>query len=200
MSKTSDFLDEKKFLIEQVKNLTKRLGFVQEHAESYINEYFQNVIVDIDLRREVLKAKIDKYSDKVIKSVKKTQLDCIKASKETNEITEKIAKSKAELDKFIKEIETFMDCKKTSTGNIFFEKSFRLFKSLFFFSFFSGLCINLTEEVDEKFLRLRRELNGDITKYKELLTKNMVFFNHEISVQKIFGEFLMAVQPKNVIR
>jgi uncharacterized protein YhaN len=132
MSKTNDILDEKKFLIDQVHNLAKRLSFVQDNAENYTNEYFQNVIIDIDLRREVLKAKIDDYSDDLIKAVKETQQGCIKASKETNEITEKIEKSKAELDEFIKEIETFMDCKKTSTGNIFFEKSFRLFKIKFF--------------------------------------------------------------------
>ena len=101
MSKTSDILDEKKFLIDQVQNLAKRLSFVQDNAESYTNEYFQNVIIDIDLRREVLKAKIDEYSDGLIKAVKETQQGCIKASKETNEITEKIEKSKAELDSFI---------------------------------------------------------------------------------------------------
>jgi len=62
------------------------------------------------------------------------------------------------------------------------------------------LCINFTKEVDEKFLTLRREFNSDITKYKELLTRNMVFFNHEISMQKTFGELLYEAPPENVIR
>ena len=132
MSKISAVFDESKFSLDEAKCIAKKIDYVQQNSESYINEYFQNVIIDIDLRREVLKAKIDEYSDGLIKAVKETQQGCIKASKETNEITEKIEKSKAELDSFIKEIETFMDCKKTSTGNIFFEKSFRLFKIKFF--------------------------------------------------------------------
>jgi hypothetical protein len=113
MSKISAVFDESKFSLDEAKCIAKKIDFVQQNSESYINEYFLNVIIDIDLRREVLKAKIDEYSDGLIKAVKETQQGCIKASKETNEITEKIEKSKAELDSFIKEIETYLDYKKT---------------------------------------------------------------------------------------
>jgi hypothetical protein len=102
---------ENQFSLDDVKGLAKKFDFVQKNAETYINEYFQSVIRDVDLRREQLKAKIDDYSDVLIESLKKKQLDCVTVSKETNETTEKIEKSKAELNEFIKEIETLLDYK-----------------------------------------------------------------------------------------
>ena len=98
---------ENQYLLDDVKSLTKKFDFVQKNAETYINEYFQSAIRDVDLRREQLKAKIDDYSDVLIESLKTKQLDCVNVSKETNEITEKIA----ELNEFIKEIETLLDYK-----------------------------------------------------------------------------------------
>jgi hypothetical protein len=65
----------------------------------HINQYFQDVIIDVDLRKEILKAEIDNYSDKLIESLKKKQKDCIDISKERNELKEKI-----ELDELIQKI------------------------------------------------------------------------------------------------
>ncbi len=86
---------------DEVKNLATKIDFIQNNAETYINEYFQNVIIDVDLRREQLKAEIDTHSDKLVKSLKTIQLNCFKLSKEINDVTNKIKKSKAVLDEFI---------------------------------------------------------------------------------------------------
>ncbi len=94
-----EMFDEDKFSIENAKNLANRIDFVQKNAESYINQYFQDVIIDVDLRREILKAEIDKYSDELIESLKQKQKDCFK---DTSKLTEKIEKSKIELNELIK--------------------------------------------------------------------------------------------------
>jgi len=64
-------------------------------------EYFQNVIRDVDLRREMLKDQIDNYSDELIESLKQKQKECINLTKKSNEIAENIEKSKIKLDKLI---------------------------------------------------------------------------------------------------
>ena len=98
-------LDEDMFSIENAKKLANKIDFVQKNAETYINEYFQDVIIDVDLRREILKAEIDKYSDELIESLKKKQKDSIDISKESNELKEKIENSKIELDEFIQKVD-----------------------------------------------------------------------------------------------
>ena len=97
-------LDEDMFSIENAKKLANKIDFVQKNAETYINEYFQDVIIDVDLRREILKAEIDKYSDELIESLKKKQKYSIDISKESNELKEKIDNSKIELDELIEQI------------------------------------------------------------------------------------------------
>ncbi len=99
-----EMFDENKFSIENAKNLANKIDFIQKNAEIYINQYFQDVIIDVDLRREILKAEIDNYSDELIESLKKKQKDCIDISKESNELKEKIEYSKIELDELIKKI------------------------------------------------------------------------------------------------
>ena len=99
-----EMFDENKFSIENAKNLANKTDFVQKNAESYINQYFQDVIIDVDLRREILKAEIDNYSDELIESLKKKKKDFIDISKESNELKEKIEYSKIELDELIQKI------------------------------------------------------------------------------------------------
>ena len=97
----SSFLEmfsDDKFSIEDAKNLVNKIDFIEKNAESYKVEYFQNVIRDVDLRREMLKHQIDNYSDELIESLKKNQKDCFK---DTSELTENIEKSNIELDELI---------------------------------------------------------------------------------------------------
>jgi hypothetical protein len=97
-----EMFDDEISFSDEVKNLATKIDFIQNNAETYINEYFQNVIRDVDLRREQLKAKIDDYSDELIESLKTTEANCIKLSKEINDITNKIKKSKTVLDELMK--------------------------------------------------------------------------------------------------
>jgi len=90
----SSFLEmfsDDKFSIEDAKNLANKIDIFKKSAESYkIFIHFQNVIRDVDLRREMLKHQIDNYSDELIESLKKNQKDCFK---DTSELTENIEKS-----------------------------------------------------------------------------------------------------------
>jgi hypothetical protein len=94
-----EMFSDYKFSIEDAKNLVNKIDFIEKNAESYKFEYFQNVIRDVDLRREMLKDHIDNYSDELIESLKQKQKDCFK---DTSKQTEKIEKSKIELDELIK--------------------------------------------------------------------------------------------------
>ncbi len=54
-------------------------------------------------RKKQLKAKIDDYSDSLIESLKTTEVNFIKLSKEINDITNMIKQSKNVLNEFIQE-------------------------------------------------------------------------------------------------
>ena len=99
----SSFLEmfsDDKFSIEDAKNLANKIDIFKKSAESYkIFIHFQNVIRDVDLRREMLKHQIDNYSDELIESLKQKQKDCFK---DTSKLTENIEKSKIKLDELIK--------------------------------------------------------------------------------------------------
>ena len=94
-----EMFSDYKFSIEDAKNLVNKIDFIEKNAESYKVEYFQNVIRDVDLRREMLKDQIDNYSDELIESLKQKQKDCFK---DTSKLTENIEKSKIKLDELIK--------------------------------------------------------------------------------------------------
>ena len=43
-----EIIDEDKFSIENRKKLANKIDFVQKNADTYINQYFQDVILDLD--------------------------------------------------------------------------------------------------------------------------------------------------------
>ncbi len=92
-------LDEARKSVDQIESL-------ERNSEMYIYDFFNDIKRQVDIRREVLKNKIDKCSDHIIKSVERSQLALIKLSKEVNEISMNIEKSKKELDKITKKFET----------------------------------------------------------------------------------------------
>ena len=75
--------------------------------ENFIYEYFADIKLQVDLRREDLKQKIDTYSDEIIQSIENTvfalntQLNCIKLSKESKKIEIEIEKANTELNELI---------------------------------------------------------------------------------------------------
>ena len=50
------------------KSTLKMIEEFETNAEVYIYEYFEDIKIQVDLRREVLKQKIDDHSDEIIKS------------------------------------------------------------------------------------------------------------------------------------
>jgi hypothetical protein len=78
-----------------------------KNSEGYIYEYFEDIKRQVDIRREDLKMKIDKYSDEVIQSIEGTQLNYITISKQVNQISTNIEQSKKDLDDYVKRFDTF---------------------------------------------------------------------------------------------
>ena len=114
--KLTPIYDECKNEIKAAKDNVAEIEKLEKNAESYIYEYFEDIKRQVDIRREDLKEKIDKYSDEVIQSIEGTQVNYIKLSKEVNQITTNIEKSKKELSEFIKRFDTFeIDEKKFET-------------------------------------------------------------------------------------
>jgi hypothetical protein len=81
---------------------------LEENPESYIHEYFSNIKRQVDIRREDLKFKIDKCSDDIIQYVENAQSELIRLSKEVNETSIHIEKSKRELDEITRQFDTLV--------------------------------------------------------------------------------------------
>ena len=75
-----------------------KLGLSETNAEFYIDEYFQNLKRQVDLRRENLKLEIDDISDSIIKSIETSQANLIESRKICKPFTPNIQKLKEELD------------------------------------------------------------------------------------------------------
>ena len=92
--------------IEDAKDNMFKVELLEQNAENYIYEYFEDIKRQVDIRREDLKYKIDNYSDETIKSLELNQKNFIKISKEVNQMTTVIEKSKNELKKLITQFDT----------------------------------------------------------------------------------------------
>ena len=92
--------------IEDAKDNMFKVELLEQNAENYIYEYFEDIKRQVDIRREDLKLKIDEYSDEMIKSVELNQMNLIKLTKEVNQMTTVIEKSKNELKKLITQFDT----------------------------------------------------------------------------------------------
>ena len=104
--KASPIFDECKKEIEDARKNMREVELLETNSESYIYGYFEEIKRKIDLRREDIKLKIDEYSDGIIKSVEINQMNYIKLSKETNEISVNIEKSKKELSKLMPQFDS----------------------------------------------------------------------------------------------
>jgi len=83
-----------------------QIEFLEKNAENYIYDYFEDVKRQVDIRREDIKFKIDKYSDEIIKSVELDQMNLIKLSKEANQLKTNIEKSRKDLNELISRFDT----------------------------------------------------------------------------------------------
>jgi hypothetical protein len=110
----SSMFEECRKEIENAKENMIEIGLLEKNAENYIYEYFEDIKRQVDIRREDLKFKIDTYSDKIIKSVELDQMNLIKLSKEVNQITTNIEKSRKDLNELIARLLTHESKEKKS--------------------------------------------------------------------------------------
>jgi len=94
------FEECKKELENAKENLTE-IELIENNAENYLFDNFEDIKKKVEKRRDDLKLKIDKYSDEIIESVEIGQMNNMNLSKEIIEIRTNIEKSKAELNKSI---------------------------------------------------------------------------------------------------
>ena len=92
--------------IEEAKEKMVEVELLEQNAENYIYEYFEDFKRQVDIRREDLKFKIDNHSDEIIKSLELNQKNLIQISKEVTQMTIVIEKSKNELNKLITQFDT----------------------------------------------------------------------------------------------
>ena len=99
------FEECKKELENAKENLTK-IESIENNAENYVFDYFEDIKKKVEKRRDDLKLKIDKYSDDIIESVEIGQMNNMNLSKEIVQIRSNIEKSKAELNKSMLQFDT----------------------------------------------------------------------------------------------
>ena len=104
--KLTPIFDECKKVIKTARERVAKIETLEKNSECYIYDYFEDIKRQVDIRREDLKMKIDKYSDQVIQSIEGTQVNYIKISKQVNQISTNIEQSKKELDDYVKRFDT----------------------------------------------------------------------------------------------
>ena len=80
---------------------------LDKNAETYKYGYFEDIKRKVDLRREDLIERIHTYSDEIIKSIENTQSECFKMSKEVNQVTAEVEKSKKNLNEMANRFNLF---------------------------------------------------------------------------------------------
>ncbi len=102
---SSTFDQCKEELVLASENLLK-IEQLETNAEMYIFDYFEDLKIKVDLRREDLKFKIDNYSEELIKSIEINQRNCTRMSREVNRISANIERSKKELNELMDMFQT----------------------------------------------------------------------------------------------
>ena len=80
----SDKFKESKLKIDELNKRFREIELIQNDPEFYIDEYFIELIREIDLRREVLIESIQKESNKVIDSVNQWKSELVEKAKKEN--------------------------------------------------------------------------------------------------------------------
>ena len=93
--------------LDEARKSVDQIEYLERNSEMYIYDFFNDIKRQVDMRREVLKNKIDECSDDIIKSIESSQATLIKLSKEVTEISINIKRSKNELYRITKEFTSF---------------------------------------------------------------------------------------------
>ncbi len=93
----SKFNDYRTRLANLNKNL-KEYEEIKNYPDNYIFEYFKELIMQVDLRRETLINDIHQYSDQLIQNIEKLKEECLAKPKITQKAEEKKDEIKSKLD------------------------------------------------------------------------------------------------------
>ena len=151
--------DECKKVIGEAQKDVAQIESIDKDPENYIYEYFEDIKRKVDLRREYLKERIDKYSDETIESINIAQSNCQKLAKDVSKLSKDFDDSKMKLDEQIKQFDTF----KIS------EQKF--------------------QEIKENVTDLKNKFNEMLTEFKSSLINDKVynFRFEEVQVSSVFG-------------
>ena len=104
--KTSPVLEECKKHIENAGAIICQMELLMNSPESYLYDYFEEIIRQVDLRRENLKQEVDECSDLIIEEVKNTRTECMKISAGIQKISQDIETSSQALNRLKAEFDT----------------------------------------------------------------------------------------------
>jgi hypothetical protein len=168
--KLTPIFEECKTEIKKAHERVAEIEALEKNSEVFIYEYFEDIKRQVDIRRENLKMKIDKYSDEVIQSIEGTQKNYIKLSKLVNKISKNIEQSKKDLDIYVKIFDTFeID-----------EKKFEAIKKR---------VVGVNEKFDDLILDYNSALIGN---------KEYSFRFDETPIADIFGRFYDAKYVRDI--
>ena len=153
--------DECKKVIGEAQKDVAQIESIDKDPENYIYEYFEDIKRQVDLRREDLKERIDKYSDETIESINKAQINCQELAKKVNKLSKDFEDSKMKLNEQIEQFDTF----KIS------EQKF--------------------QEIKENVSDLKSKFNEMLTEFKSSLIndKEYTFRFEDVLISKVFGKF-----------
>jgi hypothetical protein len=153
--------DECKKVIMEAQKDVADIESIDKDPENYIYEYFEDIKRQVDLRREVLKERIDTYSDETLVSINIAQMNCQKIIKEVNKPSKDFDDSKIKLNELIRQFDTF----KIS------EQKF--------------------QEIKENVSELKSKFNVMLAELKSSLINDKVYtFRFEdVSMSNVFGKF-----------
>ncbi len=138
-----------------------KLEALETDPDYFIYEYFQEIKRNVDWRREELKLRIDICSEEIIQSIESTKVNCIKLSKEINQLSNKIIQSKTELNELVQQFGSLnKDQQKLEDVR------------------------NSLVVINQNFIRLQSEYKDSL-----LVNKEYTFRYQDIKVDDFFGSF-----------
>ena len=105
--KPSQAFENCKRELNDVKDNVVKIEALEKDPETYIYEYFEEIIRQVDLRREEIKLKVDSCSDEIIGLIVRSKENCVRLVKEATKMKLDIKKQKQVLDELLKRFDTF---------------------------------------------------------------------------------------------
>ena len=89
---------------------------LDKNTEICIYEYFEDIKRKVDLRRKDLIQRIHNYSEEIINSVENKQQKYLKMSKEVDQLTVEVEKSKSNLNNLVNRFDSSENKQKSVVG------------------------------------------------------------------------------------